>query len=143
MEIKDIEKEIDQIKKTPTLWKWYFGLHPRIILSVPIFLLFVYQGLWFIWAEIQDVVFFFQYKEVTWGAIFWVFIFGSILVWFLLLPIYICFYSIDMVIPNKHWEYTHVEKVFIFNWNYFIGCFWDINYKIIYCLGTFWWDINY
>jgi hypothetical protein len=48
-----------------------------------------------------------------------------------------------MVISDKLWKLYSVEKVFIFHWNYFTGCFWDINYKIIYYLGTFWLDINY
>lgn len=95
MEVNDVEKDIDQIKETPTLWKWYFAWHPRILLSVPIFLLFVYQGLWFIWAEISDVTFFFRHTEITWGSIFLVLIFGSLLIWFFLSPIYICFCSIE------------------------------------------------
>jgi hypothetical protein len=77
---------------------------------VPIFLLFVYQGLWFIWAEIRDVVFFFQHTEVTWGAIFLIFIGGSILVWFLLLPIYICFYSIEWLYQINIGNYTAWKK---------------------------------
>src|SRR5665648_502227 len=91
----DIEEGIIKIKEPPTLWKWYFGWHPRIFLSIPIFLLFVYQGLWFILAEFRDIVFFFNHTEITWGSIFLVLIFGSILIWFFLLPIYICFCSID------------------------------------------------
>lgn len=106
MEIKDIEKDIDQIKETPTLWKWYFGWHPRIFLTVPIFLLFVYQGFWFILAEIRDVVFFFQHTEITWGSIFLVLIFGSILIWFFLLPIYICFCSIEWLYQINIGNYT-------------------------------------
>ena len=32
-------KRIDILKKeTPTIWKWYFGLHPRLFLTVPTFL---------------------------------------------------------------------------------------------------------
>jgi len=65
---KTSTSETYQTKETPTIWKWYFGWNPRLFFSVPIFLVFAYQGLWFIWAEIQDVVFFFQHTEVTWGG---------------------------------------------------------------------------
>ena len=94
MENEDIEKNIDQTKEPPTLWKWYFGWHPRIFLTVPIFLLFVLQGLWFIRAIFGDVVFFFQHTEITWGSIFLVFIVGGFLITFIIAPIYLCFYSI-------------------------------------------------
>ncbi len=90
----DMENETNALEKTPTLWKWYFGWHPRLFLSVPIFLMFAYQGLWFIWAEIQDITFFFQTKPITWGAIFLIMFFGTFLIWFILAPIYICFASI-------------------------------------------------
>jgi len=92
---KTSTSETYQTKETPTIWKWYFGWNPRLFFSVPIFLVFAYQGLWFIWAEIQDVVFFFQHTEVTWGAILLIMIFGSFLIWFILAPIVICFCSIS------------------------------------------------
>lgn len=99
MENKTIEdttvSETYQIKEPPTLWKWYFGWRPQILFRVPIFLLFVYQGIWFILGEIQDVIFFFQHTPITWWSILLVMFFGSILVWFILAPIFICFMSID------------------------------------------------
>lgn len=79
----------------PTLWKWYFGWRPQILFRVPIFLVFAYQGFWYIWAEIRDIIYFFQTTPVTWGSILLVMLFGSILIWFFLAPIFICFYSIE------------------------------------------------
>jgi len=102
--------ETYRAKETPTLWKWYFGWHPRLFFSVPIFLVFVYQGLWFIRAEIQDMVFFFQHTEVTWGAILLIMTFGSILIWFILAPIYICFGSIDWLYQINIGNYTAWKK---------------------------------
>jgi len=99
MENEPIERisisETYRIKETPTLWKWYFGWHPRILINVPIFLLFVYHGIWFIWAELTDIIYFFQTKPVTWGAIILIMFFGFILMWFIIAPIYICFASIN------------------------------------------------
>ncbi len=97
MENETIEttvSEIHSIKERPTLWKWYFGWRPQILIRVPILLFFIYSGIWFIWAELQDLIFFFHTKPVTWGAIFLILLFGSILVWFIIVPIYICFASI-------------------------------------------------
>ncbi len=102
--------EAYQTKETPTLWKWYFGWHPRLFLSVPIFLLFAYQGLWFVWAEIGDVVFFFQTKPVTWGSIFLIMFFGSFLIWFILAPIYICFASIEWLYEINIGKHTAWKK---------------------------------
>lgn len=87
------DSDSKQYTKT-TLWKWYFGWRPQILFRVPLFLLFVYQGLWFVWAELQDVIFFFQTKPVTWGSILLIMIFGSILIWFILAPVVVCFGSI-------------------------------------------------
>lgn len=84
-------------KETPTLWKWYFGWHPRILFSLPIFLLFVYNGIWFIGAEIADVIYFFQTKPVSWGAIFLIIFFGAILFWLFIAPIYISFRSVGWI----------------------------------------------
>lgn len=99
MEEETIEKvlvtETYQTKKIPNLWRWYFAWHPRIFLTVPAFLLFVYSGFWFIWAEIRDIIFFFQTKPVTWGAIILIMLLGTLLIWFFIAPIYICFASID------------------------------------------------
>ena len=99
MENEKIEEtlvsETYQIKEEPTLWKWYFGWHPRIFLTLPIFVLFVYSGIWFIWTELKDIVFFFQTTPVTWGAIFLIVILGSVFLMLLLAPIYICFLSIS------------------------------------------------
>lgn len=96
-EITSLEKIPDsyQTKEPITLWKWYFGWHPRIFLTVPAFLTFVYSGFWFIWAEIHDVIYFFQTKPISWGSIILVLIFGSFLLSFIIAPIYICFASID------------------------------------------------
>jgi len=84
-----------QTRETPTFWKWYFGWNPRIFLTAPIFLIFVYLGLWFVLAEIKDVLFFFQHTEVTWMAILLIMCFGVFLFWFIIAPIVICFWSID------------------------------------------------
>ena len=81
-------------KIPPTMWKWYFGWHPRILLTVPIFIFFVYSGLWFILDEIGDVIYFFQSKPVTWGAVFLIIFLGSFLLILIFAPIYICFLSI-------------------------------------------------
>lgn len=100
--------ELPKIKETPTLWKWYFGWHPRILLTIPFFLMFVYQGLWFIWAEISDIIFFFNTTPITWGAIFLILILGTFFIGLLSLPIYICFCSIswfyEININNKGWK---------------------------------------
>lgn len=103
--IKIMENETNLLEKTPatetyqvkepiTLWKWYFGWHPRLFLTVPTFLIFAIYGIWYIFAEFQDVIFFFQTKPVTWGAILLIVILGSVLIWFLVAPIYISFGSI-------------------------------------------------
>lgn len=84
-------------KEPITFWKWYFGWHPRLFLTIPAFLLFAYQGIWFFWAEIQDIIYFFQTKPITWGSILLVILFGSFLIWFFILPIYICFGSIFLL----------------------------------------------
>lgn len=96
-EITPLEKisETPQTKEPVTFWKWYFGFHPRLFLTVPVFLMFAYQGIWFLWAEIQDVFYFFQVKPITWGSILLVLLFGSFLIWFIFAPIYICFASIN------------------------------------------------
>lgn len=94
MENGAIEKTSISETGTLTLWKWYFGWHPRILLTLPIFLIFAYQGVWFIWAEISDVIFFFQHTPVTWGAILFIVFLGAIVIWFIIAPIYICFGSI-------------------------------------------------
>ena len=91
-----MENEIIQINEKPTLWKWYFGWHPRVFLTAPIFLFFAYQGLWYIVAEINDVIFIFNNTPVTWGAVFLLIIFGTFLFALFVIPIYICFYSIDL-----------------------------------------------
>ncbi len=94
----------------PTFWKWYFGWRPQILFRVPIFLMFVYQGIWVIWVTIQDIVFFFQTTPVTWGSIILIMIFGSILVWFFLLPIAICFGSIYWLYHINIEKYTAWRK---------------------------------
>lgn len=78
----------------PTFWRWYFGWHPRLFLTIPTFLIFAYQGVWFIGAEIQDIIYFFQTKPVTWGSIFLIMFLGSALISFIIMPIYICFASL-------------------------------------------------
>jgi hypothetical protein len=92
LESKD--SSVYQAKELPSLWKWYFNWHPLTLIKVPIFLIFIYQGIWFIGAELQDVISFFQHP-VTWGSIFLIILFGSILIWFIIGPIYICFASIN------------------------------------------------
>ncbi len=105
-----IDNAIDlvEIKKPPTMWKWYFSWHPRIFLTVPIFLIFVYQGFWFIWAEISDVIFFFNTTPITWASIFFILLLGSFFLSLLFLPIYICFCSISWLyeinINFKGWK---------------------------------------
>ena len=86
--------ETTEFKQPISLWKWYFGWHPRLFLTIPFFLIFAYQGLWFIVAEFQDIVYFFQTTPVTWGSILLILLGGSILLWFILGPIYISFASI-------------------------------------------------
>jgi hypothetical protein len=87
--------ETYQVKKTTSLWRWYFGWHPRLFLTVPAFLIFVIYGIWYIVAEFQDVIYFFQNKPITWGSILLVLLFGSVLLWFIIAPIYISFCSIS------------------------------------------------
>ncbi len=102
--------ETHQVKEIPTLWKWYFGWHPRILITVPIFLYFIYSGLWFIWAEIGDVIYFFQTKPVTWGSMFLIMFFGIFLFWFLLAPVLISFYSISWLYGMITRNYTAWKK---------------------------------
>ena len=102
--------ETYQTKEKPTLWKWYFGWHPRLFLTVPVFLFFVYQGIWFIFAEIEDVVFFFQTKPVTWGAIILIMFLSAFLIWFLLAPIVICFNSIEWLYKINIGDFTAWKK---------------------------------
>lgn len=99
-----------QTKQPPNLWKWYFGWHPRIFVTVPTFLLFVYSGLWFIWAEISDIVFFFQHTEITWRSIFVVFVLGNMVLWLIILPTYICFWSIEWLYQINVVNYTAWKK---------------------------------
>lgn len=99
-----------QDKQKPTLWKWYFGWHPRIFLTAPIFLLFVYQGIWFILKELGDIILYFQTKPVTWGAVFFIFILGSFLFFLLMLPIYICFLSVTWLYEVNIGDYTAWKK---------------------------------
>lgn len=107
--IEDIT-EISQVKEPPTFWKWYFSFHPRLFLTIPAFLLFVYQGLWFVIAEIQDILYFFHTKPITWGSILLVLLFGSILIWFILAPIYICLYSISWLYEVNIGKYSAWRK---------------------------------
>ena len=110
-EINSLEETpASEVQKIPSLWKWYFGWHPRLFLSVPIFLFFVYQGLWFIWAEIQDMRFFFQNTEITWGAILLIMFFGAFLIWLIFAPIYICFASIGWLYEVNTGSYTAWKK---------------------------------
>jgi len=113
-----MEKEIEPLKETPTISKWYFGLHPRLFLTVPTFLLFAYQGLWFIRVELQDISLFFRSKPITWGSIFLILFFGSILIWFFLAPIYISFMSIEWMYEVHTGNYKPWRKFF-----YTIGLF--------------------
>jgi len=108
-----MENEItkkESTKEIPTIWKWYFGWHPRILLTVPIFLFFVYSGIWFIFAEISDIVFLFQTTPVTWGSIFLIMFLGSFLIMLILLPIYICFYAISWLYEIIVGNYTSWKK---------------------------------
>jgi len=102
--------EISKLEGTPTIWKWYFGWHPRIFLTVPAFLMFVYNGLWFLWYEIQDVISFFKYTPVTWGSILLILLFGSVLIWFIIGPIFICFYSIPWLYKVNTEDYSPWKK---------------------------------
>lgn len=103
-------KDANRVDDPPTIWKWYFGWHPRIFVTLPVFLLFTYQGLWYIWAELQDIIFFFQTAPVTWGSIFLVLIFGAILMWFVLAPIVIPFMSINWLYEINIGEHTAWRK---------------------------------
>lgn len=110
-EIEAIEEiPVNQTKQPPSFWKWYFGWHPRLFLTVPTFLLFVYQGLWYIWAEIQDVILFFTSRPITWGAIFLVMILGTFLTWFILAPIYISFSSLVWLYEINTGKYSAWKK---------------------------------
>jgi len=82
------------IEEVPSVWKWYFNFHPLALIKVLVFLIFVYQGIWFIGAEFRDIISFFQHP-VTWGSVFLIILFGSFLIWFIIGPIYICFASIN------------------------------------------------
>lgn len=97
-------------KEPITFWKWYFGFHPRLFLTIPAFLLFVYQGFWFVWAEFQDVLYFFQVKPITWGSILLVLLCGSLLIWFVLAPIVICFASLGWLYEVNIGKYTAWKK---------------------------------
>ena len=88
------EREQKITKEPPSMWKWYFGWHSRMLLTIPVFLLFVYQGIWFAIVTLRDVIIFFRYVQITWGAIFLVFILGGYLLMFLVAPAYICFCAI-------------------------------------------------
>jgi hypothetical protein len=97
-------------KEPPTLWKWYFGWHPRIFITVPIFILFVFSGIWFIFTELQDVISFFRQTPVTWLTIFFVLILGSIFLTLLYLPIYICFRAIGWLYEINNENHTPWKK---------------------------------
>ena len=101
---------VHHVKHKPTMWKWYFCWHPRVLLTVPIFLLFAYQGIWFFITEIKDVIYFFHSMPVTWGKIFLVIIFGSFLLMLVLLPIYLCFASIEWLYEIVTGEHTAWKK---------------------------------
>lgn len=102
--------ETYQTDKTPSMWKWYFGWHPRLFFTVPIFLVFVYQGISYIFSELGDVIRFFQKTPITWASIFLVIIFGSILFWFFAAPIYICINSINWLYEVNNGKYTAWKK---------------------------------
>jgi hypothetical protein len=44
----------------PSLWQWYFCKHPRVLVLVPVFLIFVYFGLIYGLRAITDIIYFFQ-----------------------------------------------------------------------------------
>lgn len=101
---KNEDTTINKYKnKELTIWKWYFGWHPRIFFTIPIFIIFVYQGIWLILSEISDIIIFFQDTSITWGRIFLVIFLGSFLLTLILSPIYISFCSIS-------WLYEVNEK---------------------------------
>ncbi|MDD5569072.1 MAG: hypothetical protein PHG23_01500 [Candidatus Pacebacteria bacterium] len=120
-----LKKEGSEKYKTegiPSVWKWYFNFHPLTLIKVPIFLIFLYQGIWFIGAELQDIISFFQHP-VTWGSIFLIILFGTFLIWFIIGPIYICFASINWLYEintgkdlwwGKFWKSTGIILLVIF-----------------------------
>lgn len=104
------ESEVSQAKEKLDLWEWYFSWHPRVLFTVPIFLLFAYSGLWLIWAEFHDVVSIFQGTPVTWISVFLVIIFGSFILMLLGIPVWICFASISWLHEINVSEYTAWKK---------------------------------
>jgi hypothetical protein len=133
------EIEADRSKEPVTLWRWYFGWHPRLFLTVPTFLIFIYQGISYIFIELRDVIYFFQSRPVTWGAIFLIIILGSILFWLVAAPIYISFGSISWLYEINVGNYTPWKKFL-----YSIGIFllvifgtWAIRLFTSWVLGIF------
>jgi RNA polymerase subunit RPABC4/transcription elongation factor Spt4 len=77
----------------PDLWQWYFCKHPRVLVLVPVFLMFVYFGLIYGLRAITDIIYFFQIH--TWGAVGVFLVLGGFMIPVVFIPSIIAFGSIS------------------------------------------------
>lgn len=97
--------EILEVKRKMTYGQWLFSLHPRIFLTLPLFLLSIWGAIVSILIIYSDLLRFFTYMPVTWWNVFLIFFFGSFLISIVIAPIVINLispYFIFLILQEKY-----------------------------------------